>query len=108
MKTYKINRNLVIIEKPKLDCKASGWIIYSKQYTIIQVKRNLPDKEKALVIIHELAHYIQYKMDDNNTQRAREEIAKRIENLFINILNKYPPFLAGITELRREKWKNTE
>ncbi|GEM_PF-4305149 len=106
MKTYKINRNLVIIEKPKLDCKASGWIIYRKPYTIIQVKRNLPDKEKALVIIHELTHYIQYKMDDNNTQRVREKIAKRMEEWFRSILDKYPPFLMGVLDLIEKKENN--
>lgn len=105
MKTYKINRNLVIIEKPKLDCKASGWIIDGMSDIVIEIKEGLPETEKALVVIHELAHYVQHRMEENNTPPAREKTAERLEKWIKDIIVKYHPFLQGLIAIKEKNGK---
>ena len=99
--TWRLARNVSIVEKPRLENGAVGWAVSEDGKHRIEIKRSISEEEKALVVIHEIAHLVQ-NIHEDYPDRG-ETVAKEMEMIFAQIVMRYPPFLTGCLALLQRR-----
>ncbi|HRT03970.1 MAG TPA: hypothetical protein P5513_08530 [Candidatus Diapherotrites archaeon] len=111
IKKYKLATNVIIIEKPKLEDDAFGWMICDGKTFTIEIKNNLSDSEKSLIFFHELCHFIQ-TISENRKENGKtideEKIAELVEQIVYLAVKKYPPLMRGLTAIQLEDEKKDD
>ena len=111
---YPLARNIFVVEN-RLRCSGTAQHErgerrknpHRSDLMIIWVRKSMTDVDKALTIEHERAHLIQFlqdlvktcKMDKKTENEYEEKVAYQAEDVFIELVRNYPPYIRGIEEI---------